>query len=46
MKPDQSNFKKQITNRNEYFSKYIEAKDYSSLDEIIKAFPHLVSLKL
>ena len=45
MKIDQSNYKKSLTNRNKYFSKYIEAKDYSSLESIISAFPHLVSLK-
>ena len=45
MKIDQSNFKKGLTNRNEYFSKYIQAKDYSSTEDIISAFPHLVSLK-
>ena len=46
MKIDQSGFKASLGNRNQAFSKYLEAKDYNSLDDIIRAFPHLASLRL
>jgi hypothetical protein len=40
-----ASFKSSITNRNEYFNQYLEAKDYSSIEDIIAVFPHLTSLK-